>query len=76
MSWYREMSEKKCACPSPDARECIDLRYRPRVGFVCDLDGLAQECECGCHDWDEWDDYEEDGPMDLEDQLDNALARS
>ena len=26
--------------------------------------------------WDEWDDYEEDGPMDLEDQLDAALVRA
>jgi hypothetical protein len=26
--------------------------------------------------WDQWDLYEEDGPMDLEDQLDAALERS
>ena len=26
--------------------------------------------------WDEWDDYEEDGPLDLEDQLDKALERA
>jgi len=25
---------------------------------------------------DEWDQYEEDGPLDLEDQLDNALDRA
>lgn len=49
----------KCACPSRDARECIDLRYRPRVGFVCDLDGLDQECECGCH-FDDDEDYDDE----------------
>lgn len=27
-------------------------------------------------DVDEWDEYEEDGPMDLEDQLDRALDKS
>lgn len=33
------------------------------------------DCE-GEGDDDEWDDYEEDGPLDLEDQLENALNRS
>jgi hypothetical protein len=27
-------------------------------------------------DWNEWDVYEEDGPLDLEDQLENALRRA
>ena len=30
-------------------------------------------CSCPGCDEDQWDDYEEDGPMDLEDQLDAAL---
>jgi hypothetical protein len=30
-------------------------------------------CSCTVCDEEQWDDYEEDGPMDLEDQLDAAL---
>lgn len=35
------------------------------------------ECpDCAEDDGDEWDVYEEDGPMDLEDQLEAALNRA
>jgi hypothetical protein len=37
---------------------------------------MAQESVLSSLSWDEWDDYEEDGPLDLEDQLENALKRS
>lgn len=53
---------RACACVSNDAYECINLRYRKgRVGFVCDLDGIDEECQCCCHDdydfEDDHDDY-------------------
>jgi hypothetical protein len=47
--------------------------------------GMQTWCRCedlrdGNHeslpDMTEWDEYEEDGPMDLEDSLDNALDRA
>lgn len=53
--------KRTCACPSVDARRCMDLRYRKgRGGFVCDLDGIDEECECCCHDDNEFeDDYDD-----------------
>lgn len=47
--------------------------------------GMQSWCDCaderdGDHeappDMTEWDEYEEDGPLDLEDQLEHALDRS
>jgi hypothetical protein len=46
--------------------------------------GMQTWCDCtderdgdpeAVADWNEWDEYEEDGPLDLEDQLDHALER-
>ena len=37
---------------------------------------IEDEPEDWYEDWDEWDHYEEDGPLDLEDQLENALERA
>lgn len=61
----------ECACQSSDARMCYIVRY--------DIDPSDDQfederCECSCHS-DEWDDYEENGPQDLEDVLDEALDR-
>lgn len=39
--------------------------------FECKGLGMVEEPQP-----DEWDEYEEDGPMDLEDQLDKALDRA
>ena len=54
----------------PDAGVCPHCRRRT-------LHQHTAEPMCGCDkdEWGEWDDYEEDGPLDLEDQLDNALER-
>lgn len=37
---------------------------------------VCRGCSCPSCDEEAWDDYEEDGPMDLEDQLDAALDRA
>lgn len=36
---------------------------------------FCRGCACPYCAEEAWDDYEEDGPMDLEDQLENALDR-
>lgn len=49
------MSEKTCACPSPNARRCYEIRYpapiddfaRGEYFTVLDDEG---GCECGCHE--------------------------
>ncbi len=46
--------------------------------YKCHKHGIeyCRGCSCPeCEDED-WDEYEEDGPMDLEDQLDKALDRA
>lgn len=42
----------------------------------CSKHGLeyCRGCSCPSCDEEAWDDYEEDGPMDLEDQLERALS--
>ena len=55
-------------------RECITCLATGRDGthhcYACNGFGMIED------EPDEWDEYEEDGPMDLEDQLENALNRS
>jgi len=53
----------------------------PRCCPACVFNPLGCRCRFGelgvaeTQDWGPWDDYEEDGPLDLEDQLDNAMER-
>jgi hypothetical protein len=44
----------------------------------CSKHGLEYCRGCSCPGCDEeaWDEYEDDGPLDLEDQLENALERA
>lgn len=51
------------------------MNFYPPCCSLCR--GNALECEHFPEPVpDEWDDYEEDGPLDLEDQLENALDRA
>lgn len=49
----RAQGTARCACPHPDARDCIrwrckdDMREHLGAPTVCDED---DECECSCHD--------------------------
>ncbi len=44
--------ERRCACVSYDAYECVSIRYRRFDNFNSDE---VEPCECGCHDeFDEW----------------------
>lgn len=65
--------------PMTSFRECITCwgsgRYdgaEPRPCPSCKGFGMIEDDG----EMDEWDDYEEDGPMDLEDQLESALNRA
>lgn len=70
---------------------CEDCWYScPKSGECCNEDLPKDKCTCGADihnaaidaalngvvELDEWDEREEDGPLDLEDQLENALNRS
>jgi len=41
----------------------------------CDCEDERDGVQEAGSDWSEWDAYEEDGPLDLEDQLENAVER-
>ena len=41
----------RCACPSTDAQECVEVRYG-----VTDDEARDEPCECACHETDEDDD--------------------
>lgn len=43
--------EARCACPSTDAGECVEMRY----GITSD-EARDEPCECACHESDEDDD--------------------
>lgn len=57
------MSGRRCVCPTPDAEDCINLRYGL---WPDDEDYDAESCECACHD----ELYEERERF-LEEQLDS-----
>lgn len=62
------MADPVCAdCGGWDI-EWMRLCHKHKVEF-------CRGCECPWCAQDSMDDYEEDGPLDLEDQLDNALER-
>ena len=59
-------------------RYCDDCAGYDIEGFrTCKKHGtqLCRGCSCPVCDDEAWDDYEEDGPMDLEDRLDALLNR-
>lgn len=47
--------DRRCACVSRDARECIRIRYRCFDADGED-DGIDETCECVCHDEQDDDD--------------------
>lgn len=52
-------TQRFCACPSDDAKECVRIRYpRNRVGMNDSIESmLDQPCECCCHEYEiEYDD--------------------
>lgn len=57
--------KNRCACVHSDPHECYFHRYAPmddlqRAEFETEMRATGDECECGCHG-DEWyDDGEED----------------
>ena len=59
-NWW---SEIECACPSPHADECVEIRHsqgmKPRW-----LNDDGDGCECACHrKFIEWIDDEDDWPL-------------
>lgn len=61
--------------PTPACADCggIDIEWMRR----CPKHPieLCRACSCPICDDEAWDDYEEDGPMDLEDQLDELMNK-
>jgi hypothetical protein len=57
-----------CCCPSQDARRCYEIRYPPpiddleRADYFDRLQEDGDECECGCHEPDYADEYEDEQP--------------
>lgn len=57
----------KCICPSTNARRCFEIRYPPPTGDFersmwfedQEIYGSMDECECGCHEPDEYQDENE-----------------
>jgi hypothetical protein len=63
---------KKCACWYQESRECYRARYAPvddlsRAEFFEQMDSEDLQCECVCHDDDEYEMYEENPPVRHED---------
>lgn len=61
--------------------QCVQSEHGESPLFHCDLCNKYHDEDdylgvCDANDDEEWDDYEEDGPMDLEDQLDKALDKA
>lgn len=58
------MMERKCACKSWDAAECVLLRYGTPNGYDPDEDDYiyssGERCECECHEDHEYDDWEDE----------------
>ena len=53
----QETSEERCACVSPDALRCMQIRY----SVDPDEDFVKQRCECVCHsERDYGDDYDDE----------------
>jgi hypothetical protein len=47
-------TERRCACVSYDAHECVRIRYA-RIDRFDESDWSDEECECACHaEFDEW----------------------
>lgn len=57
MTYEHWQQMKRCVCPSPDRRDCIQIRYDIHENPADPWDGLIDDaCECVCHD-----EYEEAG---------------
>lgn len=75
------MSDKACEGGSTKSvrtsehmEQCLVCKTMVRIDKVDDP-FFGFKAGCG-NTGDEWDQYEEDGPLDLEDQLENALDRA
>lgn len=65
---------RNCGAPATDSDS-----LGPICCAHCSANPLGCRCqygEIGVAEMMQWDDYEEDGPLDLEDQLENALDRA
>ena len=65
-----------CGECNATGKYCGGRGQEPRPCSYCNGNGFIEVPEDEMDEWDEWDCYEEDGPMDLEDQLEAALNRA
>jgi hypothetical protein len=44
--------EKRCACPSNDARTCMQVRYPPSIvdDTETEFQYMHERCDCPCHE--------------------------
>lgn len=57
-AYERWKQTKCCICPSPDRRECVQIRYDIQLEPDDPWNLIDDACECRCHD--EYDDDEYD----------------